>query len=625
MIKAICGIILKAQKKRITMENKIINVAVIAHVDTGKSTLVDALLAQSNVFSEHDEHVDQIMDSNDLERERGITIYSKNCAIKHDDTKINIVDTPGHADFSSEVERIIKTVDTVILLVDATDGPMPQTRVVLQKALHNKLKPIVMINKIDKKDARVEEVIEQCFELFLDLGATDEQLDFPLLFGMAKQGVAKLQLDDEDKDLTPLFETLIKHVGHYQANNEDPLLLQVSSLAYDDYIGRLGIGRVLKGTFKAGTTYALSRRNGTVENHKVVKIFVNEGLKKVEVQEAVAGDIVIFSGISTLAIGETLSDKNHIETLPMLDIDKPTMQMFFLINDSPFVGRSGKLVTSRQLRARLLKELETNVGLMVEPLEGVEGFKVSGRGELHLSILLEQMRREGYELCVSKPEVLYDHVDGMILEPFEEVIVSAPDHLVGTVISALNMRKGQMQDLKTDMSYTTVTYLIPTRGLIGYRSEFMTSTRGTGTMEKSFHGYLPHAGEIERERNGVFIAKEPGKTMAYALANLSERGVMIVKPATEVYAGMIVGINSRKNDLVVNPCKNKKLTNVRASGTDDAVLLAEPRIFTLEEALEFIDDDELLEITPDAIRLRKKILDENKRKRSYKTLQNEIE
>ena len=607
------------------MENKIINVAVIAHVDTGKSTLVDALLAQSNVFSEHDVHVDQIMDSNDLERERGITIYSKNCAIKHDDTKINIVDTPGHADFSSEVERIIKTVDTVILLVDATDGPMPQTRVVLQKALQNKLKPIVMINKIDKKDARPEEVIEQCFELFLDLGATDEQLDFPLLFGMAKQGVAKLQLDDEDKDLTPLFETLIKHVGPYQGSSEDPLLLQVSSLAYDDYIGRLGIGRVLKGTFKAGSTYALSRRDGSVENHKVGKIFINEGLKKVEVAEAVAGDIVIFSGISTLAIGETLSDKNHIEVLPMLDIDKPTMQMFFLINDSPFVGRSGKLVTSRQLRARLLKELETNVGLMVEPLEGVEGFKVSGRGELHLSILLEQMRREGYELCVSKPEVLFDNVDGKLLEPFEEVIVSAPDHLIGTVISALNMRKGQMQNLKTDMSYTTVTYLIPTRGLIGYRSEFMTSTRGTGTMEKSFHGYLPHAGEIERERNGVFIAKEPGKTMAYALANLSERGVMIVRPATEVYAGMIVGINSRKNDLVVNPCKNKKLTNVRASGTDDAVLLAEPRIFTLEEALEFIDDDELLEITPDSIRLRKKILDENKRKRSYKTLQNELE
>lgn len=597
----------------------IINVAVIAHVDTGKSTLVDALLAQSNVFSEHDIHVDQIMDSNDLERERGITIYSKNCAILHEGTKINIVDTPGHADFSSEVERIIKTVDTVILLVDATDGPMPQTRVVLQKALRNKLKPILFINKIDKKDARSEEVIEECYELFLDLGATDEQLDFPILFGIAKEGIAKYQIHDASTTLTPLFETLIKHVGPYLESSEDPLILQVSSLAYDDYIGRLGIGRVIRGTFEASKTYALSKRDGKIERVKIGKLFVNEGLKKIVVDKAYAGDIVIFSGIDQLMIGETLSDLDHIEALPMLDIDKPTMQMFFLVNDSPFVGRSGKLVTSRQLRARLLKELETNVGLIVEPLEGIEGFKVSGRGELHLSILLEQMRREGYELCVSKPEVLLDEIDGALHEPYEEVIVSAPDHLVGNVIAALNSRKGQMQDLKTDQSYTTVTYLVPTRGLIGYRSEFMTTTRGTGTMEKSFHGYLPHAGPIDKDRNGVFIAKELGKTMAYSLANLSERGIMIVTPATEVYAGMIVGIHARQNDLIVNPCKNKQLTNVRASGTDDAVKLSEPRLFTLEEALEFIEDDELLEITPDAIRLRKKILDENARKRSYKS------
>jgi len=602
------------------MMNNIINIAVIAHVDTGKSTLVDALLQQSGVFSAHDVLVDQVMDSNDLERERGITIYSKNCAIKYQDYKINIVDTPGHADFSSEVERIIKTVDTVILLVDATDGPMPQTRVVLQKALRNHLKPILFINKIDKKDARAEEVIEECYELFLDLGATDEQLDFPVLFGIAKQGIAQTQLSDEGKNLNPLFETLVQQVGSYTKSKEDPLILQVSSLAYDDYIGRLGIGRVIQGTFKAAKTYALSKRDGSVERFKIGKVFINEGLNRVDVPEAIAGDMVVFSGIDQVMIGETLSDVDHVATLPMLDIDKPTMQMFFLVNDSPFVGRSGKLVTSRQIRSRLMKELETNVGLLVEPLDKIEGFKVSGRGELHLSILLEQMRREGFELCVSKPEVLMDEIDGVLHEPFEEVIVSAPDHLVGTVIAALNARKGQMQNLKTDQSYTTVTYLVPTRGLIGYRSEFMTSTRGTGTMEKSFHAYLPYAGDIEKDRTGVFIAKEPGKTMAYALANLSERGVMIVPPATEVYAGMIVGINSRNNDLVVNPCKNKQLTNVRASGSDDAIKLSEPRLFTLEEALEFIEEDELLEITPDAIRLRKKILDENKRKRYEKEL-----
>jgi GTP-binding protein len=599
-------------------KDRIINVAVIAHVDTGKSTLVDALLNQSGVFSAHEVHQDQVMDSNDLERERGITIYSKNCAIMHQQTKINIVDTPGHADFSSEVERIIKTVDTVILLVDASDGPMPQTRVVLKRALRNGLRPIVMINKIDKKDARPEEVINLCFDLFVELGATDEQLDFPILYGMAKQGIAKYTMDDDSKDLTPLFETLTKHVPEYPYTKEDGFVLQVSSLAYDDYVGRLGIGRIIQGTFKASSQYALARRDGTIKKLKVNQVFVNEGLKRVEVEEAYAGDIVIFSGISDLSIGETLSDVSLSKQLPMLDIEKPTLQMFFLVNDSPFVGRSGKLVTSRHLRARLFKELETNVGLIVEPLDDVEGFKVSGRGELHLSILLEQMRREGYELCVSKPEVLTEVIDGVLCEPFEEVIISAPDHLIGTVIAAINIRKGQMQHLHADMGYTTCTYLVPTRGLIGYRSEFMTSTKGTGTMEKSFHGYLPYAGVIEKTRNGVFIAKEPGKTMAYALWNLSERGVMIVPPATDVYAGMVVGINSRDNDLIVNPCKNKQLTNMRASGSDEAIRLSEPKTFTLEEALEFIEEDELVEITPDAIRIRKKILDEILRKRANK-------
>jgi GTP-binding protein len=603
------------------MKEKIINIAVIAHVDTGKSTLVDALLRQSGVFSDHEVVVSQVMDSNDLERERGITIYSKNCAIKYKDFKINIVDTPGHADFSSEVERIIKTVDTVILLVDATDGPMPQTRVVLERALRNGLRPIVMINKIDKKDARPNEVIDLCFDLFVELGATDAQLDFPIIYGMAKKGIAQTSLNEESQDLTTLFELITNHVDPYSNTDSEPLQLQVSSLAYDDYIGRLGIGRIHRGTFELNKTYKLSTRDGAIKQVKASKLFIHEGLKKVEVLKAFAGDMVIFAGMSDISIGETICDINHVEPLPMIDIEKPTLQMLFLVSDSPFVGRSGKLVTTRHLRARLFKELETNVGLIVEPLDHVEGFKVSGRGELHLSILLENMRREGYELCVSKPEVLYQEINGVKHEPFEKIYITAPDTVIGTVINALNQRKGMMQDLISDMGYTKMRYLVPTRGLIGYRSEFITSTKGEGTMEKSFDSYQPYAGLIESYRNGVFIAKESGKTMAYSLWKLSERGVMCVEPAVDVYEGMIVGIHSRDNDLVVNPCKNKQLTNVRSSGADDAIALQNPKTFTLEEALEFIEDDELVEVTPDAIRLRKKILIENERKRSYKEMQ----
>ena len=593
---------------------KIINIAVIAHVDTGKSTLVDALLKQSGVFSAHEIIKEQVMDSNDLERERGITIYSKNCSIKYQDYKINIVDTPGHADFSSEVERIIKTVDTVVLLVDATDGPMPQTRVVLERALRNGLRPIVMINKIDKKDARPAEVINECFDLFVELGASDLQLDFPIVYGQAKLGIAKREMRDISSDLTPLFETIIAHVTTYPFTSNEPLQMQVTALAYDDYIGRLGIGRVRRGTFKANTLYKLTKRDGSVVNLKASKLFIHEGLKKVEVAEVYAGDMVIFSGIADVMIGETVCDPNNIEALPVLEIEKPTLQMLFLVNDSPFVGRSGKLVTSRHLRARLFKELETNVGLEVEPLDDIEGFKVNGRGELHLSILLENMRREGHELCVSKPEVLFQEINGSKHEPFEKVYISAPDEVIGNVISALNQRKGLMQDLFSDMGFTKMTYIVPTRGLIGYRSEFITSTKGEGTMEKSFYQYMPYAGPIESYRNGVFIANEAGKTMAYSLWKLSERGQMTVEPATDVYEGMIVGIHSRDNDLVVNPCKNKQLTNVRSSGTDEALNLSTPKIFTLEEALEFIEDDELVEITPSAIRLRKKILQENMRK-----------
>lgn len=599
-------------------KQNIINVAVIAHVDAGKSTLVDALLKQSGVFKENEVIIEQVMDSNDLERERGITIYSKNCSIEHNGTKINIVDTPGHADFSSEVERIIKTVDTVLLLVDSSEGPMPQTRVVLEKALHRGLQPIVFINKIDKKDQRAEEVVDECFDLFVELGATDEQCDFPIIYGIARDGIAVMELDDDSKNLDPLFDLLLDVVPSYPDTSEEPLKMQISSLGYDDYLGRLGIARITRGTVKVGKLYTISKRDGSTVTVKIAKLFVNEGLNRTEKQEAFAGDIITFSGIPHISIGETICASTHVEPMEMIEIEKPTLSMNFLVNDGPFVGRSGKLVTTRQIRARLKKELETNIGLEVEELDGIEGYKVSGRGELHLSILLESMRREGFELCVSKPEVLYHTVDGKRYEPFEKAFVSAPDAYVGQVISALNVKKGMMQSMTSEMGYTKLEYLVPTRGLIGYRSEFINVTRGQGTIEKSFSKYLPYAGDIEGRRNGVFIAIDKGKTMSYSLWNLSERGRMIVDASVEVYAGMVVGINSRNNDLVVNPCKNKNLTNVRSSGTDEAIKLQECIKFTLEEALEFIEIDELVEITPDAIRIRKKVLDEKVRKRYNK-------
>lgn len=599
-------------------EKEIINVAVIAHVDAGKSTLVDALLQQSGVFSENEVIQEQVMDSNDLERERGITIYSKNCAIEHNGVKINIVDTPGHADFSSEVERIMKTVDSVILLVDSSEGPMPQTRVVLEKSLKLGLRPVVFINKIDKKDQRAEEVVDECFDLFVELGATDEQLDFPIIYGVARDGIAMRELEDESDDLTPLFDLLMEHIPLFPNNIEEPLKLQVSSLEYDDYLGRLGIGRIVRGTLKANSNYQISKRDGSIETIKIGKIFVNEGLSKVDKQTAYAGDIVTFSGISNVSIGETICMIDHVEPMEMIEIEKPTLSMNFLVNDGPFVGRSGKLVTTRQIRARLQKELETNIGLEVEELDGVEGYKVSGRGELHLSILLENMRREGFELCVSKPEVLYQTIDEKRYEPFEKVIVNVPDEFAGSVINALNLKKGEMQLMNSENDYTRLEYLVPTRGLIGYRSEFINTTRGRGTLEKSFDSFMPFAGEIDNRRNGVFIAKENGKTMGYSLFHLSERGRMMVEPAVEVYEGMIVGVNSRNNDLVVNPCKNKNLTNVRSSGSDDAIKLLDPIKLTLEESLEFIARDELVEITPDDIRLRKKVLDEKDRKRFNK-------
>lgn len=596
--------------------DKIINIAVVAHVDAGKSTLVDGLLRQSGVFRANEELVDCVMDSGDLEKERGITITAKNCAIKYKDYKINIVDTPGHADFSSEIERVIKTVDTVILLVDSAEGPMPQTRFVLKEALQNNLKPILFINKIDKKDERAEEVVDMTFNLFMELGATDEQLDFPILYGSARSGYAIYNMSDEGKDLTPLLETIVNNTKVFEGNEADPLQLQVCQLAYDDYIGRLGIGRINKGKIKSGETVSLATNDGKVEFFRVTKLFVNEGIKRVEVPVAYFGDIVTVAGCSDVSIGDTICEKDNINPLPKIVIEEPTLSMNFLVNNSPFAGQSGKFLTSRHLKERLEKELETNVGLKVEQLEGADGFKVSGRGELHLSILLENMRREGYELSVSKPEVIFKEIDGEKCEPYEKVIVNVPNEYSGTVINSLNERKGIMQSVTPgEVGYTKCEYLVPTRGLIGYRGLFITETKGEGIMVRSFDSYGPYAGAISGRKNGVLVSMVNGTTFGYSLFNLSSRGTMIVDPSTDVYIGMIVGIVNKEGDLDVNPCKNKELTNTRSAHADEAIVLNKAKKFTLEEALEFIEDDEYIEITPTEIRLRKKYLDPKERYR----------
>ncbi len=596
--------------------DKIINIAVVAHVDAGKSTLVDGLLRQSGVFRANEELVDCVMDSGDLEKERGITITAKNCAIKYKDYKINIVDTPGHADFSSEIERVIKTVDTVILLVDSAEGPMPQTRFVLKEALQNNLKPILFINKIDKKDQRAEEVVDMTFNLFMELGATDEQLDFPILYGSARSGYAIYNMGEDGKDLTPLFETIIKNTKPFEGNENDPLQLQICQLDYDDYIGRLGIGRINKGKIKSGETVSLATNDGRVESFRVTKLFVNEGIKRVEVPVAYFGDIVTVAGCSDVSIGDTICEKDVIDPLPKIVIEEPTLSMNFLVNNSPFAGQSGKFLTSRHLKERLEKELETNVGLKVEPLAGADGFKVSGRGELHLSILLENMRREGYELSVSKPEVIFKEENGKKEEPYEKVIVNVPNEFSGTVINSLNERKGIMQSVTPgEVGYTRVEYLVPTRGLIGYRGSFITETKGEGIMVRSFDSYGPYAGSISGRKNGVLVSMANGTTFGYSLFNLSSRGTMIVDPSTDVYAGMIIGICNKEGDLDVNPCKNKELTNTRSSHADEAIVLNKAKKFTLEEALEFIEEDEYIEITPTEIRLRKKYLDPKERYR----------
>lgn len=589
--------------------DKIINIAVVAHVDAGKSTLVDALLEQNGVFGEREQVDERVMDSNDLEKERGITIYSKNCSIRYKDYKINIVDTPGHADFSSEVERIMKTVDTVILLVDSAEGPMPQTRFVLKKALENNLKPILFINKIDKKDARAEEVVNMTFDLFCELDASDEQLDFPIIYGIAREGIAKYSLDEDSNSIEPLLETILKQCNPYEGSLDDSLQLQISNLAYDEYIGRLGIGRITKGKIRSGESVSLVKNDGTVTNFKITKLFVNEGIRKQEKQEAYYGDIVTIAGCSHISIGDTVNELNCIDPLPAILIEKPTLSMNFLVNNGPFAGQSGKFLTTRHIKERLERELETNVGLEVEELPGADGFKVSGRGELHLSILLENMRREGYELCVSKPEVLFKDIDGVKSEPFENVIVNVPSEYASTVINALQERKGMLLKMETEDNYTHLEFEAPTRGLLGYRSAFITDTKGEGIMVRSFNDYKPYAGLIQSRKNGVLVSMETGKSLGYSLFNLQERGTLLIGPATDVYIGMIIGINNRDNDLNVNPCKNKEMSNTRSKSSDEAINLVPPKTFSLEESLEFIADDEYVEITPDVIRLRKKILD----------------
>ena len=597
------------------------NIAIIAHVDHGKTTLVDQLLRQSGTFRAN-QHVDErVMDSNDLEKERGITILAKNTAIDYEGYHINIVDTPGHADFGGEVERVLGMVDCVVLLVDAQEGPMPQTRFVTKKALALGLKPIVVINKIDKPSARPSWVIDQTFELFDNLGATDEQLDFPIVYASGLSGFAKLEETDESNDMRPLFDTILKHTPAPSGSADETLQLQISQLDYDNYTGRLGIGRILNGRIKPGQVVAVMNHEQQIAQGRINQLLGFKGLERVPLEEAEAGDIVIISGIEDIGIGVTITDKENPKGLPMLSVDEPTLTMDFMVNTSPLAGTEGKFVTSRQIRDRLQKELLTNVALRVEDTADADVFRVSGRGELHLTILLENMRREGYELAVGKPRVVYRDIDGQKCEPYENLTVDVPDDNQGAVMEELGRRRGELTNMESDGNgRTRLEYHIPARGLIGFQGEFMTLTRGVGLMSHVFDDYAPVKPDMPGRHNGVLISQEQGEAVAYALWNLEDRGRMFVSPNDKIYEGMIIGIHSRDNDLVVNPLKGKKLTNIRASGTDEAVRLTTPIKLTLEGAVEFIDDDELVEITPQSIRLRKRYLSELERRRHFKKL-----
>ena len=600
------------------------NIAIIAHVDHGKTTLVDKLLQQSGTFGERAAEVERVMDSNALEQERGITILAKNTAIRWtnprdgQEYRINIVDTPGHADFGGEVERVLSMVDSVLLLVDSVEGPMPQTRFVTSKAFARGLKPIVIINKIDKPSARPDWVMDQVFDLFDNLGATDEQLDFPIVYTSAMNGIAGLSPDTLAEDMQPLFETIVNIVEPPQVDTEGAFRMQISSLDYDNFKGLIGVGRIQRGSVKTNTPVTIVDKEGNKRNGRILQIMGYHGLDRVEVPMAQAGDIVCITGIDGLNISDTICDPQNVEALPPLSVDEPTVSMTFQVNNSPFAGKEGKFVTSRNIRERLERELIHNVALRVEDTDSPDKFKVSGRGELHLSVLIENMRREGYELGVSRPEVIVKEIDGEKQEPYENVIFDVEEQHQGAIMEQMGYRKGELTNMEVDgKGRIRIEAVVPSRGLIGFRSEFLTITSGTGIMTSSFSHYgLVKAGEVAKRQNGVLISMVNGTVLGYALFNLQERGRMFVSPQTEVYEGMIVGQNSRSDDMVVNPTKAKQLTNVRASGTDDAIILTPPIIFSLEQALEFIEDDELVEVTPKSIRLRKKFLTENERKRA---------
>ena len=593
---------------------KIRNIAIIAHVDHGKTTLVDALLKQSHVFRDNEQVAERVMDSNDIEKERGITILSKNTSVMYKDIKINIVDTPGHADFGGEVERVLKTVDGVLLLVDAFEGPMPQTREVLKKALALNLKPIVVINKIDRPGANPEKVVDQVIELFIELDANDEQLDFPVVYASAKNGIGKMNLSDETADLNCLFETIINKINAPKCEIEGPMQMLVSNIDYDDYVGRIAVGRVERGIVKAGMPVSICKKDDKVTNGRVVKLYTHVGLKREEVETVQAGDIIAISGIADINIGETICDYEHPEKIDFVDIDEPTVSMTFSVNNGPFAGKEGQYITSRHIRDRLYKELERNVSLRVKDTDSPDSFEVSGRGELHLSVLIENMRREGFELLVSRPKVIFKEINGQKCEPIERLTVNVPDESIGTVIEKLGQRKAEMINMEpAEDGHTKIDFKIPARGLIGYRTEFLTDTKGVGVMSHVFDGYEPYKGDVLSRVRGTIVAFEPGKSVTYGLYNAQDKGDLFIGPGVEVYEGMIVGLNSRNEDLAINVCKEKHLTNTRASGSDDALRLVPPIQFSLEKAIEFIQDDELVEVTPKSIRLRKKILGSKER------------
>lgn len=597
--------------------NKLRNVAIIAHVDHGKTTLVDAMLKQSHIFRANEQVAERVMDSNAIERERGITILSKNTAVMYKDIKINIVDTPGHADFGGEVERVLNMIDGVLLLVDASEGPMPQTKYVLRKALEQGLKPIVVINKIDRPDQRIDDVYDEVLELFMELGADDDQLDFPVVYAIARDGIAKLDLDDESDSLEPLMDLLIKEIPAPQGDVEGPLQMMVTTLDSDEYVGRVAIGRIMRGKIKEGQNVVVISGDGETKE-RIGKVYVYQGLKRMEVSEAELGEIVAITGLPSASIGHTVADAENPEALPSINIDEPTLSMTFGVNTSPFAGREGQFVTSRHLRDRLYKETETNVSLRVEETDSPDTFKVSGRGELHLSILIETMRREGYELQIGKPEVIYKEINGQLCEPIENLTIEVPQEFMGTVMESLGTRKAELSNMTELKGYLRLEFTIPARGLIGFRSEFLTNTKGNGIMNHVFRGYAPYKGDIPGRSRGSLVAFEQGETTPYGIYTLQDRGVMFISPNQMVYEGMIIGENTRELDMDVNPCKKKNVSNMRSSSSDEAIRLTPPRLLSLEQALEFINKDEMVEVTPESIRLRKTILDKSQRGRLRK-------